>query len=250
MKQPRLSKTHPLNKPNFHWCQGSKIPTIVNGTINSSADIKTNKKSSNRPYTHDQKSIKPSNNEKIIGDSHLKGSATRLRQYLNTKFEICSVKTGARANQIVLSLENELESLGKSDVLVVAGGANDIDVTNVKVNDILAPVIHLVQKYANTNVIIVNIPQRRDLENVEKVDKAKADNTISIIQTYSTKLKTILRGFKNASLVEMSTSRNHFTKHGLHLNKFGKEMIAKQIATQINQIIEIATKSESAICLQ
>ena len=48
----------------------------------------------------------------------------------------------------------------------------------------------------------------------------------------------------------MSTSRNHFTKHGLHLNKFGKGMIAEQIATQINQIIEIATKSESAICLQ
>ena len=59
-----------------------------------------------------------------------------------------------------------------------------------------------------------------------------------------------MRAFRNASLVELSTNRNHFTKHGLHLNKFGKEIIAKHIATQINQIIEIATKSESAIPLQ
>ena len=69
----------------------------------------------------------------------------------------------------MLPLENELESLGKSDVLVVTGGANDIDVTNVKVNDILAPMIHFVLKYANTNVIIVNIPHRHGLENVAKI---------------------------------------------------------------------------------
>ena len=170
--------------------------------------------------------------------------AIRLRQYLNTKFEICSlIKTGARANQFVLSLENELESLGKSDA-VVTGRTNDTDVANVKVNDILAPMIHFVQKYVNTNVIIVNIPHRHDLENVADVDKAKVDKTNSII------LKTILRAFKNTSLVELSTSRNHFTKHGLHLNKLGKEMIAKHIATQINQISEIATKSESAVTLQ
>ena len=196
VKQPRLSKTHPLNKPNFHWCQGSKIPTIVNGKINGNADIKTNKKSSNRLYTHDQKSIKPIHKVKIIGDSLLRGLATGLRQYLNTKFEICSlIKKGAKANRIALSLEKEMESLSKSDVLVVAGGANDIDVTNVKVNDILAIAIHLVQKYANTNVIIVNIPHRHDLVYVANVDKAKVDNTNSIIQAYNAKLKTILRFF-------------------------------------------------------
>ena len=196
MKQSRLSKTHPLNKPNFHWCQGSKIPTTVNGKINGNADIKTDKKSSNRLYTHDQKSIKPIHKVKIIGNSLLRGSTTGLRQYLNTKFEICSlIKKAARANRIALSVEKEMESLGKSDVLFVAGGANDIDVTNVKVNDILAIAIHLVQKYANTNVIIVNIPHRHDLVYVANVDKAKVDNTNSIIQAYNAKLKTILRFF-------------------------------------------------------
>ena len=57
----------------LHWSQGSKIPTIVNGMINGSADKKTNKKSSNRLYTHDHKSIKPLHKVKIIGDSHLRG---------------------------------------------------------------------------------------------------------------------------------------------------------------------------------
>ena len=27
---------------------------------------------------------------KIVGDSHLKGSAARINQYLNTKIEVCS----------------------------------------------------------------------------------------------------------------------------------------------------------------
>jgi hypothetical protein len=42
---------------------------------------------------------------KIIGDSHLKGSAARINQYLNTKFEVSSfIKPGACTNQIVLFL--------------------------------------------------------------------------------------------------------------------------------------------------
>jgi hypothetical protein len=43
----------------------------VHGTINGSADKKTKKKSNNRLYTHDPKSIKPFHKVKIIGDSHL-----------------------------------------------------------------------------------------------------------------------------------------------------------------------------------
>jgi len=51
---------------------------------------------------------------KIIGDSHLKGTATRINQYLNTKFEICSlIKPAASANQLVFSQEKELNYLGK-----------------------------------------------------------------------------------------------------------------------------------------
>jgi lysophospholipase L1-like esterase len=152
---------------------------------------------------------------KIIGDSHFKGSATRLNQYLNTKFEICSlIKSGARANHLVLSQEKELKCLGKNDVTFIRGGSNDIDRSNSKESGILALMIHFIQKYNNTNIIILNIPHRHNLANVAKIN--------SCIQAYNSKLKNILKAFKHVSLVEMSTNRRHFTKHGFHLNNFGK----------------------------
>jgi hypothetical protein len=107
----------------------------------------------------------------IKGDSHLKGSATRLNQYLNTKFKIGSlIKPGANANQLVLSQEKELKCLGKSDVIVINGGASDVGKPSVKDNGILALIIHFIQKYSNTNIIIVNIPHRHDLANVAKTN--------------------------------------------------------------------------------
>jgi hypothetical protein len=154
----------------------------------------------------------------IIGNSHLKGSATMLSQYLNIQFEVCSlIKPGARIKQLVLSQENELKCCGQNDV-VIAGGANDIDKSNVTINEIIVPMTHFIQKYASTNVIIVNIPHRYDLENV-----ITPNNTNRNIQSYIAKLKDVLILFTNVTVVETCTNRSHFTKHGFHLNNSGKE---------------------------
>jgi lysophospholipase L1-like esterase len=129
---------------------------------------------------------------KIIGDSQLKVLATRINQYLNTKFEMCSlIKPGANANQLVFSQEKELKCLEKNDVIVINGGANDIDKPSCKKNEILALMIHFVQIYNNTNIIIVNIPHRHDLANAAK--------TNFCIQAYNSKLKNILKAFKQVS---------------------------------------------------
>jgi len=38
---------------------------------------------------------------------------------------------------------------------------------------------------------------------------------------------------KHVSLVEMDPKRESFTKHRLHLNSFGKDIISKQLALHI-----------------
>lgn len=179
---------------------------------------------------------------KIIGDSHLKGSATRINQYLNTKFGICSlIKPGASANKLVFSQEKELKCLGKNDVIVINGGTNDTDKPSCKENEIVVLMIYFIQKYNNTNIIIVNIPHRYDLANAAK--------TNFCIQDYNSKLNKILKAFKHVTLVEMSTNRRHFTKHGFHINNSGKEWFAKLIATQIEMLIQSTKKSELVIPL-
>jgi hypothetical protein len=60
---------------------------------------------------------------KIVGNSHLRGTAARIDQYLNTKFEVCiSVKPGANTEELVDTLEKDFKCLGKKDVIVINGG--------------------------------------------------------------------------------------------------------------------------------
>jgi hypothetical protein len=42
----------------------------------------------------------------------------------------------------------------------------------------------------------------------------------------------------------MATSRGHFTRQGLHLNKCGKEWLAKQIAANIETSVKLANNVE------
>lgn len=56
------------------------------------------------------------------------------------------------------------------------------------------------------------------------------------IQSLNTKLKSILSRFRHVTIRDMNTTRNRFTKHGLHLNKLGKEWLARKIASQIDKI--------------
>jgi len=45
---------------------------------------------------------------KVIGDSHLKGLAARINQFLQKKFEVCSfIKPGATANHLEHSQETK-----------------------------------------------------------------------------------------------------------------------------------------------
>jgi len=82
---------------------GNKIPTIINGRV-TNVETKTPSSLKISSRVPGNKINRYDHKVKIIGDSHLKGSATRISQYLNTKFEVCSfIKPGACTKQIVHS---------------------------------------------------------------------------------------------------------------------------------------------------
>ena len=100
----------------------------------------------------------------IRGDSHLKGSAIKINQYLNTNFVVSSViKPGANTKQIVHSQGMEFKHLGKKDIIVVNGGTNDLDCNSDRRKSALVHMLQFAQKYANTNIIMVSIPPRHDI---------------------------------------------------------------------------------------
>jgi hypothetical protein len=88
---------------------GIKIPTIVKGRITHSED---GNPTTARKRTTKVTCINFNNKEhkvKIVGDSYLRETATRIDQYLNTKFEVCSwIKPGANTEELVNTLEKIL----------------------------------------------------------------------------------------------------------------------------------------------
>jgi hypothetical protein len=228
---------------------GGRIPTIVNGRIVSSRNYNHNKnptkKSTDQSCAPKQKSTKFVHKVDITGDSHLRGLAVKVNQYLNTKFKVCSlIKPGASIHQLVSSQTADFKCLNKSDAIVINGGTNDLDKCNDKVNGILISMGKFIQEYSNTNIVIVNTPLRYDLMNLDKMKMNMC------IQAYNYKLKNMLKSFKHVTLVEMNTDRRYYTRHGLHLNSQGKEWLAKQIAKKIELLIEIASKVNPAIPLK
>ena len=220
---------------------GSRIPTIVNGRINHFDNKKPTQKlgtSKCKP-----KLLTTKHKVRLIGDSHIKGASTRINQYLNTKFQVSSIiKTGAGVSQLVNTQDNELKGLGKSDVVVINGGANDIDKPGCNVNALVAKMFKFALKYNNTNILMVTLPNRHDMKFTHK--------TQASIRAYNSKLKNISNAYNHVSVVDMSSNRYHYTKHGFHMNNWGKEWFAKQVASQIEKLTKLLNEPKSVIPLE
>ena len=92
---------------------------------------------------------------KIVGDSHLRGTVTKIDQYLNMKFEVCSwIKPGANTEELVDTLEKDFKCLGKKDVIVINGGANDIGLKGYQTNKVI---VKITQLNSGKNIITVTL---------------------------------------------------------------------------------------------
>ena len=123
-----IQRDHPV--PNL--TQGAEIPTTVNGKISVKNKIKTRKFNI----------VKTQNSEKSVrvrinGDSHLRGMATKLKQYLNAKHQVSSIiKSGAKIKQTVSTQDSDRKLLGRRDYLIISAGSNDIN-SNTTINEVV-----------------------------------------------------------------------------------------------------------------
>ena len=86
------------------------VSTIIDRKFENSDIQKPSKTNFKLPRDKLVKSIKCDHKVHIIGDSHLKGSAIKINQYLNTNSVVSSfIKPGANIKQIVHSQEMEFK---------------------------------------------------------------------------------------------------------------------------------------------
>jgi hypothetical protein len=98
------------------------------------------------------------------------------------------------------------------------------------------------QKYSNTNIILINIPQRHDLHKASRINQE--------IQAHNTKLGKIASLFSYVNIIKTDFNRNLFTNHDLHLNNPGKEGLAKLIVIHIDKIIYESNNTKPEIPLR
>jgi len=163
----------------------------------------------------------------IIGDSHARNSASLLQDNLSKDYEASSfIKPGAQMHAITGTAGEAVKSLKCDDVVVIWGGSNDISRNNVK--DALKNVNEFVKGTMETNIVLINAPHRHDLIPDSCVNKEVAK--------FNRQLKKIVKLYPNVHLLEANLDRNYFTRHGMHLNPKGKELLSQQLAAVVENV--------------
>jgi lysophospholipase L1-like esterase len=123
-------------------------------------------------------------------------------------------------------------TLTKQDAVVVWGGI--IDISRKENKKGLCQIRNFVERHSQTDVLVVYVPNRFDLG---------AHSCVNYdINTFNRKLDKHMKCFQNATTLEVTSDRDHFTKHGIHLNRKGKEQAAKTIASSIKEIFKLQKK--------
>jgi lysophospholipase L1-like esterase len=197
------------------------IPVIVNGLTPTSMRPPTKGQKKDATLMKNQKML-------IIGDSHARLWTQKVKSQIKENFHVQGlVKPGAGMDILVTTMNSDIKSLTKNDVVIVCGGANDVAKNNAKRT--LNHISNFVKLNNHTNIIVTNLPHRFDLMQYSCVNNE--------IRLYNRKLMKSLKPFNHVSILEMCSERKFFTNHGLHLNGLGKEEMAKKIVSHTNTLL-------------
>jgi hypothetical protein len=122
------------------------------------------------------------------------------------------VKPGSDLTSILSSDIQNVKGLTKNDVVIVWGSTKDIS-RNESTKG-LSQIRNSVRINKNTNIMVMNLPNRQDLHATSRVNQE--------IKVFNRKLGKYMKSFDHASSVEVKFDREQYTRHGFHLNKKGK----------------------------
>jgi hypothetical protein len=90
-------------------------------------------------------------------------------------------------------------------------------------------IANFVKQRKHTNIIAVSAPNRHDLSTTSCVN--------SEVTTYNRKLHKRMKIFEHVKILDSEVQREHFTRHGLHMNTVGKELMAQRITDHIRKTL-------------
>lgn len=164
---------------------------------------------------------------RIFADSHGRNLSTKLADVQEEAQVEGTVKPGAPLKEVIKETESACKLLNHKDFVVIMGGTNNIG-TEHDGTHVISALKKCVSKLYNTNVIIVNIPKRHDINKRAEANKA--------IMKCNVNIANLCNRFNNVRVVDVSTiGRFYHTRHGLHLNSSGKDWLVSKISEIINE---------------
>ena len=175
----------------------------------------------------------------MVGDSFAKGIASKLIHNLGSAFEVIGHVRPGSGMKVIMELANqEITTLTKKDMVVVWGGANDI--ARNEANNALTHIIKSVKSRKHRNMLLVCVPTRFDLLSTSCVNKE--------VIIYNRKLHKWMKQYEHVKIIDSESQREYFTRHSMHMNLPGKELIAQRITEHIKE--HFSKRETSSIILQ
>ena len=235
--------------------QPNRIPTLVNGQVSSDKKdgnsqcvsdnvsyIQFLLRESSRKLLVNKKRFSNCRKHKVllVGDSHLRGCAAHMKVFSNDQFEVLGhIKPGATSKFVMESVKSDTDKLTMDDFLIMCSGSNDVNRNDLR--KVFNDVTSFVKSVDQTNIILIGIPYRYDFKN---------SHINSEIKSFNRKLYKLTKIFSHVNVIEADSNRLLFTKHGLHLNGLGKELLSNHLLLHIYSALEEDTGSPITLAWQ
>ena len=173
---------------------------------------------------------KPLKKVTLIGDSHIWGLATELKNLMGQEYWISSTfMPGTGLRSITNLAKSEIATHSKCNTVIVCGGSNDASKNELQTG--LNSINKFTNLRTNTSMMIISLPQRHDLSSNSCVNKE--------IFAFKRKLHKIMKNKELVKILDYNISREGYTRHRLHLNSTGKAMLAMQIVLELIKQTEV-----------
>ena len=136
------------------------------------------------------------------------------------------VKPNANLNNMTSSMKSEIRNLSKSGVVVLCGGTLGVARSNTREG--LSSVLQRVKSSEHTNVIIMDATHRLDLGALSCLNNE--------VNAFIRKLNEIIKPYHHTRQLHLNMQRQHFTKHGMHMNGIGMDRISGLLSSRIIEL--------------
>ncbi|XP_039299046.1 uncharacterized protein LOC120354937 [Nilaparvata lugens] len=217
------NKTRLETRNNFSQTLSSEPTKKRRSRINSKPS-QPNKQplSSTTPAT---KISAPKTKIRLYMDSQGRNVVNKLINKSNNSDIKSILKPGAKFQDVTKESITDCSNLGPRDVAVFVAGT--IDVSRNEAKEFISTLRRRLQEMRHTRVFVFDVPYRYDLPKWSCVNEA--------ITWTNKEINKISKHFKNVTVFKLSGLGIEFhTRHGLHLNYWGKEYIVKCILSELN----------------